>query len=156
MLVCFTKVSDEKHQFSFKREDGSQGTSDLVSRSFLLHDFVHLALESEAQFEQAFYGLLALGTSLEELNIRGEGFLTRELELAEALTGPMQAVYNGRFSPEDYVTQLGARAPELVSLEFVQRVLGRIRKLMGHYRSLKYGETMEASFPSEQSDSSSG
>jgi len=150
VLVRFTKVSDDTHRFSVTTKNGSQSSAELVSRSFLLHDFVHLALETEAALGEGFYGLLARDVSFEELNQRGSGFLTRDLELAEALTGPMQAVQQGRFSKEDYVLQLSHLAPSLVTTEFVTHVLERLRRLMGHYRSLDYGETMEVKFEQDE------
>ena len=40
MLIRLTKISDLKHRMTAVRADGSTETVELVSRSFLLHDFI--------------------------------------------------------------------------------------------------------------------
>ena len=47
MKISFAKLSSEQHSVSVVRQDLSTDTSTLDSRSFLWHDFAHLAVESE-------------------------------------------------------------------------------------------------------------
>lgn len=50
MRISLTKLSDARHRFSYLRADGSGETLELETRSFLIHDLVHFALENAAAF----------------------------------------------------------------------------------------------------------
>jgi hypothetical protein len=67
MELWFSRVDPKHHRFRAERP--GLDTIDVVlnTRSFLLHDLAHYAVESHARAEQGFYGLLASGLSLDEL-----------------------------------------------------------------------------------------
>src|SRR5688572_8495429 len=104
MQVCFTKLSAERHRFAVIRGDSAREVLVLESRSYLIHDWVHFAVEAELPIIDGFYGRLASGTPLAQLNDRSQPLAAQgELALAEALVGPMQSVYRGRLTPEEYL-----------------------------------------------------
>ena len=151
MRIRWTRCSPDRHRFEIVRADGSREGAELETRSVLLHDFVHYAVESEAGIDDGFYGLLARGL--------GFGELRREVELqehpgihrAESLVGPMQAVWNGRISKERYVEQLGPGDPAVdqvpVDRAFVDRVCERLRQITGQWRGTPFHDTMELVWP---------
>jgi hypothetical protein len=143
----FTKLTDEAHRFAVFRDDGTSASTELESRSFLLHDLVHYAVEAEAHILDGFYGLLATGTSLALLNERDRPELSAGLTLAERLVGPMQSVHNERLSPELYLENVGSVAPDIVTGAFVDNVLDCLRRLTGHWRATAYGASMEYRWP---------
>ena len=116
---------------------------ELETRSLLLHDLVHFALEAEADLQQGFYGLLASGTPLDRLNQRDAPPASEQLALIETLVGPAQALVNGRMTCEAYLAHGSALAPQLVSAAFIERMLERVRQLRGHWRATPYGDSME-------------
>ena len=62
MKILLTKLTDDRHQLAIERDDGSTESVELETRSFLLHDLVHYAVEAEAKIDDGFWGLLARGT----------------------------------------------------------------------------------------------
>ena len=148
MRVTFTKLSPERHRFAVLRADGSREELELESRSYLLHDWAHLAIEAELPIVDGFYGLLAEGTPLAVLNDRSRpGPVSEGLALAETLVGPMQSVHAGRLAMDAYLALAGRQQPGRVNEAFVRRVLERLRRLTGHYRATPYGRDMMIVWP---------
>ena len=58
------------HRLEVFRDDGSCECVELETRSLLLHDLVHYAIEAQAEIRTGFYGLLASGTTLAALGDR--------------------------------------------------------------------------------------
>jgi hypothetical protein len=150
MRIELTKVTDDLHRLAIHRDDGTTETALLETRSFLLHDLVHYAVEAEAGIADGFWGLLSTGTPMARLSDRttpmGEG-LGPGIALAERLTGPMQSVWHGRLDPELYVEHGERAAPGIVDLAFVERVRARLRRLWGHWRATPFRSVMELRWP---------
>lgn len=148
MQVSFTKLSAEQHRFAVTRDDGSREALVLDSRSYLIHDWVHFAVEAELPIADGFYGRLADGTPLARLNDRSQALAAQGgLALAEALVGPMQSLYRGRLTPEAYLALARPTLPERVNAGFVERVRERLRRLAGLWRSTPYGRDMVLRWP---------
>ena len=58
LIIKFTNVSPTRHRFEMIREDGSREQADLETKTFLFHDLLHFAVESEAFLADSFYGKL--------------------------------------------------------------------------------------------------
>jgi len=67
MLIRFTRLTNERHRLEFVRDDGTSEARELETRSALLHDLVHYAVETEAGLMASFYGQLAGGKTYESL-----------------------------------------------------------------------------------------
>ena len=146
--VSFTKLSAERHRFGVLRQDGSREALELESRSYLLHDWVHLAVEAELPIADGCYGQLASGTPLGVLNDRSRPFPSSGgLALAEALVGPMQSLYTGRLAVSAYLALAAERQCERADTGFVERVRERLRRLEGHWRATPYGGDMTLAWP---------
>ncbi len=128
------------------RDDLSAEAVELETRSLLLHDLVHLAVETEAGLTRGFWGMIASGVSLDNLRLDPDDPAATELWIAEALAGPMQSVWNERLPAERYLELVRGRTP-LVDDTFVDRVRGRLRALTGHWRATRHGQTMEVRWP---------
>lgn len=48
MRIAFTKLTQDRHRLEIRREDGSTESVELETRSYLLHDLGHYAVEAEA------------------------------------------------------------------------------------------------------------
>lgn len=148
MRITFTKLTDERHRLSIARDDGSAESCELETRSFLLHDLVHYAVEAEAPIADGFWGLLARGTTLAQLAERDRPApLSEGILVAESLVGPMQSVWQGRLSAERYVEMVPEACPVAVDAAFVERVHARLRRLWGAWRATPFRAALELDWP---------
>jgi hypothetical protein len=70
MRILCRKISGEQHELAIVRPDGRRESLVCETRSVLMHDFIHHAVESAARLESGFWGLLARGRTLAEMNDR--------------------------------------------------------------------------------------
>ncbi len=61
LIVRMTRSSTAQQGLDLRRADGSQVAVESEARSLLLHDLVHLAVESEAGLDGGFFGRIARG-----------------------------------------------------------------------------------------------
>jgi hypothetical protein len=80
MRVRLTKLDDQRHVLEVERDDRRRERVEVETRSTLLHDLTHFAVEQEAGLDAGFFGLLAAGKTFAELAGKGE-------EGMEAYTG---------------------------------------------------------------------
>ena len=153
MQALITKCSQAKHRLCLVRRGASEPHAadqmDLETRSLLLHDLVHYAVEAEGPLELGFWGTLEQGATLRELWAHeGRRAPSPDLTLAETLVGPLQSVIGGRLSSERYVELAqGAGSPFPIDGAWVSRVRERVRKLMGIWAATPYGARLVLPWP---------
>src|SRR5262245_8548027 len=99
MRILLKKVSDDRHALEIARDDGRRESVECETRSYLAHDLLHYAVESEAKRTGGFWGNLANGKTLEELNDRtGKAMMTLSPEVAmiEKVVGALSGVVKGQ------------------------------------------------------------
>ncbi|HYF10507.1 MAG TPA: hypothetical protein VD967_02795 [Candidatus Paceibacterota bacterium] len=154
LTLRFTKVSATHHRFEYVREDGSGESVELESKSFLFHDFIHLALESEAGFTRSFFGSLARGGKYDALAPEGMGGTLRdERAVTERLVGGLTGVVRDAATPAEFLSAMRNAfdayhepIPEWLTQDLVVRTKERFRKIWGEWKSLPFGETLELRF----------
>jgi hypothetical protein len=57
MQIQFRKISDLRHALRIVRPDGARDEVDCETRSTLVHDLLHYAVESEAKLSTGFWGI---------------------------------------------------------------------------------------------------
>jgi hypothetical protein len=151
MRIAFVKLSDTQHALELVRARGRRERVVCETRSYLLHDFMHLAVESEARLTSGFWGKLAAGTTLAEMNdrTRSSGPDSAELVAIEQLVGalhgatkrraPGELVARLRLNPESLAVPL----PDWLTEELVVRVQARLRRLTGQWKATPYGGSLE-------------
>jgi hypothetical protein len=151
MRILFTKISDERHGVDLERADGTREHVELVTREALFHDFLHFSVESALPTQRGFWGTLASGKTMADLNDR-TGESTQEnsatLYRVEGVVGVMTSVVN---MPVDealaklnwYRETQGQEPFDWCTREFVAQVLERMRRMLGQWKATPYGETME-------------
>lgn len=160
MRIVLTRVTNTHHRFEIVRADGSREFADLETRSHLMHDLIHFAVEAEAGMTEGFWGLLANGTSLSTLNDRETAMKAFEpgvqLGLAEAVVGPVTALVQGKLDPAGLLRAFherflagGDRIPSWLNDAFLMRVMERMRRLLGQWKATPFGERMELVWPPE-------
>ena len=155
MRVLLTKTSSDRHRLAIVRDDGTGEMRDLDTRSFLVHDLAHFAVEQQGAMSGGFWGSLASGFSIDELQRDGElasGFSIDELQRdrdageswrAEALAARFQTLWNQRADPD-----FAERRLQYLSLvngdeKFVDGSLERMRRLWGQWSATPFRSVME-------------
>ena len=155
LILRFTRVSPTDHRFEYRRPDGTGEAITMDTRSYLFHDLLHFAAESEAGLRGAFYGLLAKVGGYEELRVAGGMALGGEIAITErvvgALTGALAAAELDAAGFVERVTEFlehyEERSPRWLTGEFVLAVKERMRRLEGQWKATPFGQTMELEFP---------
>jgi hypothetical protein len=163
LRISFRKITDDRHILEVTLADGRTESVECESRSSLLHDLLHYAVESEARLGGGFWGNLAAGKTLAQMNDRtartgtaspplGAG-MAGEMGAIERLVGALHQTTKGR-SPLDIVASvrrfyesIGEQAPAWLTEALVDAVQERMRRMQGVWRATPRGGRLELSFP---------
>jgi len=151
MRIELRKLSEESHELSIVRGEGERETVRCETRSTLVHDLLHFAAEKEAGVGTGFWGTLAAGRTLADMNDRtgvALGAARPEVMAIERIVGPLSAALKG-VAPaalvsrlRDYLAEAGTPAPAWLTEGFVAAVQERMRRLQGEWRAVPFGERM--------------
>lgn len=147
LIVRLTRLNPTRHRFEAIRADGTRDVREFETRSVLLHDLVHFAVESEGKIRTGFYGSLLQGA---HYDAAPEG---SEAMQVEYVVGPLQGALKGEIDPDAFVERLrsvqlstGNTLPDWFTTDLVRRALERLRQLRGQWAATPFGETMELRF----------
>jgi hypothetical protein len=153
LRLLLTRLSPTHHRFQYVRADGTGESTELETRSFLTHDLLHLAVETEAGLHESFFGQLAGGKGYGELT--GAPKLTGEILATERVVGVLTGVVQGAASPAaafvgltELFSACGDPLPPWLSESFLEKAAERFRRLQGQWKATPFGQTMELSFKS--------
>ncbi|HXU61915.1 MAG TPA: hypothetical protein VN962_09460 [Polyangia bacterium] len=151
MRIELRKISDAEHDLTVVRPDGARETVRCETRSTLVHDLLHYAAEREAGVATGFWGTLASGRTLADMNDRtgvALGGAGPDVMAIERIVGPLTAAVKGA-APDalasrlaDYLAETGDAAPAWLTPAFVAAVQERMRRLLGAWRAVGHGETL--------------
>lgn len=158
MRIRLTRQNDQRHELAVER-DGRWESVELETRSTLVHDLTHLAVEQAAGIEHGFFGSLAAGQSFAELaGDRSDGrprYPGAKMEVERAV-----AVLQHLAKVDEEPAALHARVvaslavqdavpPPWFTVELVADVRERLRRLLGHWRATPFGGVMELEWTGE-------
>jgi hypothetical protein len=163
MLIRLTRLSNERHRFEIVRDDGTREAHELETRSTLLHDLAHYAVEVEAGLRDSFYGRLARGLAYSQL-------VTMPAQSPEAMQTELVVVQvQNTFRHGDDAsirapqadamriasgfTAMGSEAPPWLTDDFITRVRERLRRVQGQWRATPFHQTLELKFPGDSAES---
>ncbi|MCA8957998.1 MAG: hypothetical protein KDC87_18125 [Planctomycetes bacterium] len=154
LTIRLRRVSPTHHRFEWQLPGDAPQSRELETKSCLLHDLVHFALESEAELADGLFGSLARGVRYETLT---EPDVAAPLWEIERVVGPLQSAWRRGFDPVPLAAAIrnhssamddtGRPAPHWLHAELLTRVAERLRQLEGHWRATRFGAAMELSFP---------
>lgn len=143
--VAWQGISDDRHQLEIGRGAARLFVRELETRSTLLHDFVHFAVELEAGLEGGFYGRVAHG------RIGKPG--TTALAEVEMVVGAFQSALKTEVDAElfvrrlaSYVHGVGQTVPRWLSADLIRRAETRYRGLVGQWKATPFGAPMTVRF----------
>ena len=152
LTLRLTRTSPTHHRFEYVRADGTGESLELETRSMLVHDLVHFAVESEAGLRGSFYGLLDRIGGYAELSLDG-GALGGEARITEMVVGTLQTALGPELDAGAVAARLGERMreveihpPRWLTGDFVEAVRERMRRLQGEWKATPFGGTMELVF----------
>ena len=156
MRILLQKLSDERHVLQIIRADGSSEQVDCETRSYLNHDLLHYAVEAEAHLEGGFWGNLAKGKTLTQMNDRTGKAMQAEapqMMAIEQVVGALAGIGKGGSAGaifaavHDAATSAGVAFPDWLTLELATAVQERMRGLVGHWKATPYGGSMALPWP---------
>ena len=155
MRILLTRISNRNHRLELVRHDGSRDSAELVTREALFHDLLHFAVESSLPTDRGFWGTLAGGRTIADLNDRTGESVRENAEMlyqVEGIVGVMTGV--AEMSAEEALARLewfsqsqNQSPPEWCNQRFVASVVENMRRLQGRWRATAFGETMEILWP---------
>ncbi len=159
MLIRFTRLTNDRHRLELVRADGTSEAHELETRSALLHDLVHYAVETEARLRASFYGRLASGTAYEALLT--EPPTDAEAMQTEVVVGRIQGIAkNDTWNSVDSASfaesmaagfrAVGQEPPTWLTGDLIVRVRERLRRVQGQWRATPFHETLALEFPLEE------
>src|SRR5262249_27756346 len=124
LIVRFTRLNPTHHRFEAIRADGTREAREFETRSLVLHDLVHFAVESEARLRGGFYGTLA-----EDANYDAPRPGSEAMQI-ESVVGPLQGALKGEVDPDAFVTRIrevqqstGGTVPDWLTPDLIRRAL---------------------------------
>jgi hypothetical protein len=156
MRIAFRKIDHAWHTLEVTRPGGATDSVECETRSYLVHDLLHYAVESEAGLQGGFWGNLAAGKTLAQMNDRsgaGMADAAGEMGAIERIVGAMHMTTKGRSSREivggvrGFYESIGEEAPAWLTEALVDAVQERMRRLQGAWRATPRGGTLDLSFP---------
>jgi len=158
MRILLHKRSNTQHALEIVREPdgGERECMECETRSYLTHDLLHYAVETEAGLESGFWGNLARGKTLAQMNDRTGRALAAEapeLMAIERVVGALTGVIKGRAAAEivaalrEYEAALGEAESAWLSETLIVAVQERMRRLLGHWSATPFGASMELRWP---------
>jgi len=156
MRLLFHKITDERHGLEVVRDDGRCERVECETRSTLLHDFIHYSVEAEAGLDGGFWGRLAAGRTLADMNDRTGRALGADapaLAAIEQIVGALSGVTKGRSAGEllagmrRYAEARGTTVPGWLTEPLLLAVQERLRRLTGQWRATPYGQSMRLDWP---------
>jgi hypothetical protein len=150
--ILLEKLSAERHRLALVRDGGAREEVECETRSMLVHDLLHYAIEAEAGLQGGFWGNLARGVTLAEMYDRTGaplGARAEEMAAIEQVVGAMSEAVKGRSAAEmvagmrRFAASLGATMPPWLTEPFVLAVQERMRQLLGRWRATPFGSAMD-------------
>jgi hypothetical protein len=156
MRILLRKISDQQHELTIARADGRRESVTCETRSLFMHDLVHYAIEGAAGIETGFWGCLAHGRTLAEMNDRAGALPAEqasEMAVVERFVGALSGAAKGLAAAdllagiERYAAALDATPPVWLTEPAVAAAQERLRALLGAWRATPHGGTMQLEWP---------
>jgi hypothetical protein len=140
MKIGIKRASAYQCEYTVTRDDGSVEVISLDTKTYLIHDVCHFAVEKHLAYANGFWGMLSQGFSFGEL-FGKDNMQAKELRLIEEVVGPVQSVYWGHIRKEDFqqfIEHTGFDVPEGV----LDACLGEIEGILRMWEPLSVGESL--------------
>lgn len=159
MQIRFTRLTNDRHRLEVVRDDGTREAHEQETRSTLLHDLVHYAVETEAELEASFYGRLARGETYAALTTAMPA--DAEPAQTEVVVARIQGIAKNdtwsEIEPESFAEGIvagfrvmGNATPAWLTGDLIARVRERLRRVQGQWRATPFHQTLVLEFPARE------
>jgi hypothetical protein len=154
--ILFRKIPGVHHELAIVRRDGRRESTHCETRSTLMHDFIHYAVEGAARLETGFWGRLAAGRTLAEMNDRAglpSPDEAAEMAIVERFVGALSGAAKGVPATEllagiaRYAAGTNDVVPPWLTEAIVVEAQERLRRLVGAWRATPPGGVVELAWP---------
>ena len=154
LMLQLTRISPTEHVLAYGVDGIARERLTLETKTFLFHDLLHFALETEAHLIDSFYGLLASAGRYQDL---ARAIPTKddvsEIAQVERIVGGLTGVIKQGLATEAFLAFMknifeahGEALPIWLTPELVERVKERMRELQGEWNGTPFGSTMVLEF----------
>lgn len=155
LTIELTKISPTHHHFAYTRVDNTGEILELETKTFLFHDLLHFAVETEARLANSFYGTLAKNGVYADFKNENQNMdISGEAGMTEKIVGSLTGTLKNNLSPQEFLSSMknwldatGEQTPPWLTEDFVLRIQERMRKLLGQWNGTPFGKTMKLNFP---------
>ena len=140
MEIEIKKTTNYQCEYTVTREDKSVEIITLETKTYLVHDICHYAVEKNLKYSKGFWGMLSKGHSFNEL-FGKDNPMTTELRFIEQIVGPVQSSYLGYIPKQDFeqfVKHLNFTMPESV----LNSCLTEIESILKNWTQLSTGQQL--------------
>jgi hypothetical protein len=156
MRILFRKIPGPNHELALVRPDGRRESVLCETRSTLIHDVIHYAIEGAARLETGFWGRLAAGRTLAEMNDRADlppPDEAAEMATVERFVGALSGAAKGMPATEllagiaRYAAGTNDVVPPWLTEAVVVEAQECLRRLVGAWRATPPGGAVELAWP---------
>ncbi|WP_417236967.1 hypothetical protein [Bizionia paragorgiae] len=145
MKIEIKKNSHYQCEYTIHRNNGSVEVISLETKTYLLHDICHFAVERNLKYANGFWGMLSQGYTFEELFGKNNP-KTEELRFIEQIVGPVQSVISGHIPIADFeksIEHLHFKFPG----DTFNCILVEIKNIIVIWEGLKIGQNLKLIWP---------
>jgi hypothetical protein len=154
LTLRFTRLSDDRHRFEYRRDDGSGEAIEMETAGQVRRDLLHYVVEQAAGLRGSFYGLLDRIGGYEALVIAGGAALGGEMAITERVVGAIaEAMSDDAPDDADVVARVadnlalhGERGPRWLTAAFILAARERMGELDNRWLATPTGETLALTF----------
>ena len=140
MKIEIQKLSNYQCLYTITRADQSVERITLETKTYLVHDICHFAVEKNLGYTNGFWGMLSQGYTLSAL-FGKDNPQTEELRFIEKIVGPVQSVYSGHTPKEDFQNYT-AHLDFTMTANVLSACLTEIRTIIENWEQLVVGQQL--------------
>ncbi len=140
MKIEIEKKTPFQCEYTLSRKDHSKEILSLDTKTFLLHDICHFAVEKHLKYQNGFWGMLSKGHTFDQL-FGKDNPQTEELRFIEKIVGPIQSIYSGHIPKQnfaEFINHLDFDIPQNV----LNHSLVEIEEIMNSWKSMPVGQKL--------------
>jgi hypothetical protein len=145
MNILTKKITNYECEYTITREDASVEVITLDVKTYLIHDITHFVVEKHLGYGKGFWGMLAAGHSFNEL-FGKKNKLTAELRHIEKIVGPIQSVFLGYISKQDFPVYI-EHLDFIIKETTLENCLMEIKTILEQWEQLTQGNALQLIWP---------
>ena len=144
MKIVLKKKTSFQAEYTITRADKTAELITLDTKTYLLHDICHYAVEKILNYQNGFWGMLAQGYTFSELFGKNNP-MTSGLRFIEQIVGLVQSVYSGHIPIKDYNQYISHLNFTIYENDLIS-CLSEVNTILNAWEVLPIGEQLTLEF----------